>query len=445
MRTTREIIKTLLTNIGSRKEVEQYLARFASLEKSQFAIIKVGGGILADPDSLEALASSLTFLRHVGLVPIVVHGAGPQLSAALAAAGIDSRFEDGLRVTSPEVLEVARQVFQRENLRLVEALEAYGTRARPIPTGVFMARASDPERLGLVGEIEAVDLDPLRSCIRRSGALPVLSCLGTSPDGQLLNINADVATRELALRIKPYKIIFLTPTGGLLDQDGRVLSAINLAEDYGRLVEQPWISGGMLLKLKEIRRTLDGLPHTSSVSITRPSQLARELFTHKGSGTLVRRGEQIIRYDGPDALERVDTEALRSLIETCFGRALAPDYFRSRELHSIFLSKPLRAAAIVTRGHAGTPYLDKFAVTPEAQGAGLGGAIWQRLVRKTPRLYWRARRGNPINPWYFQQADGSFRRNPWVVFWTGMSALDSQTAACIDHALSLPASLAPPA
>ncbi|MCA9718315.1 MAG: hypothetical protein KC468_26830, partial [Myxococcales bacterium] len=88
MRTTRDIIKTLLSNIGSRKEVDQYLTRFASVEKSQFAIIKVGGGILADPESLEALASSLTFLTHVGLVPIVVHGAGPQLSAALAEAGV---------------------------------------------------------------------------------------------------------------------------------------------------------------------------------------------------------------------------------------------------------------------------------------------------------------------------------------------------------------------
>ncbi|MCB9752402.1 MAG: acetylglutamate kinase [Myxococcales bacterium] len=441
MRTTRDIIKTLLSNIGSRKEVDQYLTRFASVEKSQFAIIKVGGGILADPESLEALASSLTFLTHVGLVPIVVHGAGPQLSAALAEAGVESRFEDGLRVTTPEVLEVARQVFQRENLRLVEALESLGTRARPIPTGVFMARALDPARLGLVGEIEAIDLDPLRSCIRHSNALPVLSCLGTTADGQLLNVNADVATRELALRIKPFKIIFLTPTGGLLDQDGAIIPAINLAEDYPRLVEQPWISGGMLLKLKQIQQLLAGLPHTSSVSITRPSQLARELFTHKGSGTLVRQGEQITRRQ---TLEELDTTAVRALIEACFGRRLAPDYFERLDLHSVYLSNPLRAAAVVTRGHEGIPYLDKFAVTPETQGAGIGRAIWQRLIRDAPRLYWRSRRSNPINPWYFQQAKGSFRSGPWIVFWTGMSALDSVTAACIDHALSLPASLEPP-
>src|SRR5690606_12484400 len=89
--------------------------------------------------------------------------------------------------------------------------------------------------------------------------------------------------------LQPYKIVFLTGTGGLLDADGRVIDSINLSSEYDMLMAQPWVEGGMRLKLAQVKQLLDGLPPSSSVSITRPAELARELFTHKGSGTLVRR------------------------------------------------------------------------------------------------------------------------------------------------------------
>ncbi|MCA9692824.1 MAG: acetylglutamate kinase [Myxococcales bacterium] len=435
MRSTRDIIATLLSNIGGQREVAQYLERFASVESSQFAVIKVGGGILED--HLADLTSALSFLDHVGLTPIVIHGAGPQLTAALERAGVPSLVEGGLRVTTPQVLEHARRVFIQENLRLVEALEQLGTRARPITAGVFEATPLDPDRLGLVGEVTSVHLEPLRSCVR-SRTVPVLASLGETASGQILNINADVAARELALRIKPYKIVFLTPTGGLLDRHGRLIPAVNLAEDYERLLEQDWVDGGMRLKLTEIQRILDALPPTSSVSITRPDHLARELFTHRGSGTLVRRGERIVVHSRADEF---DVDAVRQLIEACFRRELDPHYFETREFDRVYLSDPLRVAAVLTRGHAGIPYLDKFAVTPEAQGAGLGTSLWHRLVRDAPRLYWRSRVGNPINPWYFQRATGHYRGEDWVVFWSGLSDFD-EIEACVRHALSLAPSLA---
>lgn len=429
---TRSVIVRLLSNLGSSREVAQYLKLYRGVDSQRFAIIKVGGAILRS--SLDELASSLSFLAQVGLHPIVVHGAGPQLDVALEEAGIRSERVDGQRVTSPEVLEVARRVFQRENLRLVEALESLGTGARPITGGVFEAtQASD--RLGLVGEVQRVRTEAIRSSIR-SGHLPIIAPLGETAAGQILNLNADVAARELALSVQPHKIVFLTGTGGLLDGHGRLVSAVNLCEDFEVLMTKPWVHSGMRLKLQEIRQLLDGLPDTSSVSITSPNHLAAELFTHKGSGTLVRRGERVLRHS---RFEEIDTDRIRALLEACFSRQLKPSYFEDKTPHVIYLAESYRATAILTL-EGDVPYLDKFGVTTRAQGLGLGGSIWSRMTRDHQQLFWRAQPNNPINGWYFQQADGAFKTKDWTIFWYGLSGFDA-IKGCIDRALAMPATL----
>ena len=103
------------------------------------------------------------------------------------------------------------------------------------------------------------------------------------------------------------------------------------------------------------------------------------------------------------------------------------------------LADSYRATAIITHGQ-GVPYLDKFAVTTQAQGAGEGGSLWKRMCRENPKLYWRARNGNEINPWYFQQSTGSYKDERWTVFWYGLEGWD-EIKACVDHALMLPATL----
>ncbi len=433
MEDTRNTIVRLLSNIGSRREVEQYLKRFSSVDSHRFAVVKVGGTILRD--DLDNLVSSLSFLYRVGLYPIVIHGAGAQLNDALAEEGIATTRVDGMRVTSAEVLEVARKVFQRENWRLVEALEQMGTRARPIPNGVFSASLLDEQRYGLVGEVEGVDLDPIRSSIR-SGHLPILSSLGETPGGQLLNINADVAANKLALSIEPFKIVFLTGTGGLLNNYGRIIPSVNLAEDFDFLMAQEWVEGGMRLKVDQIKSLLDELPLSSSVSITNPEHLAKELFTHRGSGTLVRRGEKLVRHEG---LEGIDRERIAGLIASCFGRELTDDYFDKKPFYRVYVSDSYRATAILTE-EQGIPYLDKIGVTEEAQGEGLGGSIWLRMKQENPKLFWRSRVENPINGWYFDEAQGSYRSGRWVVFWYGMDNFE-EMKQCVDMALQMPETL----
>ena len=125
---TRQTIIRLLSSMASAKEISQYVKRFSQLDAKRFAVVKVGGAVLRD--DLEALTSSLTFLQEVGLTPIVVHGAGPQLDQEMNAAGITKETVNGLRVTTPEVLAIVRKVFLQQNLALVEALQQAGARSR---------------------------------------------------------------------------------------------------------------------------------------------------------------------------------------------------------------------------------------------------------------------------------------------------------------------------
>ncbi len=415
MTEVREIVIELLGQLGSNREAQQYVQQFSRVEESRFAVVKVGGAVLRD--QLQPLATALAFLHRLGLHPIILHGAGPQLDEALESAGIKNQKHDGLRVTTAEVMAVARPVIYRENLRLVEALEAHGVRARSLIHGVFRSRLADQDRLGLVGDVEEVELGSLKAAIR-TGAMPVVACLGESSSGQMMNINADVAARELVWAIRPHKVIFLTSTGGLLDEEGRVISAITLREDYDRLLSQPWIHSGMRLKLEEIRYLFERLPPEASVSITSARNLTRELFTHTGAGTLIRHGERIAVEHTLDG----DLEVrVRDVIEEAFGRRLRSDWPGAGATRSIFVAESGRAAAVIVHGIEDVAYLDKFAVTPEGRGEGLAGALWRSVVSSFPALYWRARVTNPVNGWYFQKADRTLKRDGWVAFTRGIA------------------------
>ncbi|WP_255494736.1 acetylglutamate kinase [Luteibacter sp. Sphag1AF] len=411
--------------MGSAREIQQYLKRFSQLDAKRFAVVKVGGAVLRD--DLPALTSSLAFLQQVGLTPIVLHGAGPQLDEELSAAGIEKHTVHGLRVTTPEALAIVRKVFQSQNLRLVEALQEADTRATSVPSGVFTADYLDPETYGLVGKVREINLAPIEASLR-AGSIPVIASLGETDAGQILNINADFAANELVRVLQPYKIVFLTGTGGLLNGEGEIIDSINLSTEYDQLLAQPWLHSGMRLKIEQIKDLLDDLPLTSSVSITRPSELAKELFTHKGSGTLVRRGERVLRFE---SWEGVDLTRMRELIESSFGRTLVEDYFSRTKLYRLYVSENYRAAMILTN-EGGFAYLDKFAVLDEAQGEGLGRAVWQVMRDENPKLFWRSRHGNIINHFYYAESDGCFKQDRWKVFWYGLDNF-ADIEACVNH------------
>jgi acetylglutamate kinase len=414
MNDTRATIVRLLSNMLSAREIHMYLKRFSQVDASRFAVVRVGGAVLRD--ELDALVSSLAFLQQVGLTPIVIHGPGPELDEELSAEAIDAPRVGAVRVTTPATLAVVRRVLQRVNLRLVEALQAAGVRATSIQTGVFETDYLDREKYGLVGAVVRVHTDASDAAIAAS-SIPVIASLGETAGGQLLTLQTNSAADALVKRLAPYKIIFLNQRGGIFDRRGRRIESISLSAEYAGLIREPWLDPSARAELVRIHDLLLQLPPSTSLSITRPGEMAKELFTHRGSGTLIRRGERI---DAFGSWEGVDVDRLRALIESSFGRQLVEDYFAATTPLRVYVSEHYRAALVLTL-EKGIPYLDKFAVSEEAQGEGLGRAIWQVMRGEYPQLFWRSRRGNAVNEFYFANADGAVKDDSWVVFWYGIA------------------------
>ncbi|KAH0541809.1 Protein arg-6, mitochondrial [Glutinoglossum americanum] len=423
---TRSTVIQLLSNIGSKREVQQYLSHFASVSSQQFAVIKVGGAILTE--HLHTLSSALAFLNHVGLFPVVVHGAGPQLNKMLEAAGVEPQFEDGIRVTDGKTLALARSLFLEENMKLVEELESLGVRARPITSGVFTADYLDKQKYNLVGKINEVDRSPIEAAIK-AGCLPILTSMAETPEGQVLNVNADIAAGELARALQPLKIVYLSEKGGLFNADtNEKISAINLDEEYDHLMTQWWVRHGTRLKIKEIKELLGDLPRTSSVAIIHPGDLQKELFTDSGAGTLIRRGNKL--HFKTSLSEFEDLEKLKELLVRdragLDAKATVDRYvegLRNQEFKAYF-DEPMEALAIVLppRSNSSLAHLSTFTITKSGWLTNVADNVFASIKNDFRKLAWTVREDDENLTWFFDKADGSFSKDGEVLFWYGVES-----------------------
>ncbi|KAK5099291.1 Protein arg-6, mitochondrial [Lithohypha guttulata] len=421
---TRSTVVQLLSNIGSKREVQQYLSHFSSVSSQQFAVIKVGGAILTE--HLQTLSSALAFLNHVGLYPVVVHGAGPQLNKILEDSGVEPQFEEGIRVTDPKTLGIARALFLEENLRLVEELERLGIRARPITSGVFTADYLNKEKYDLVGKITHVDKKPIEAAIQ-AGCLPILTSMAESRSGQVLNVNADVAAGELARALQPLKIVYLSEKGGLFNGDTKEkISAINLDEEYDHLMTQWWVRHGTRLKIKEMKELLMDLPKTSSVAIIHPADLQKELFTDSGAGTLIRRGNKV--HNATQISDFADPEKLKEVLvrdrEGLDAKAVVDRYIRdlqSQEFKAYF-DEPMEALGIVLppRQGASMAHLATLTISRSAWLTNVADNIFAAIKKDYPKLMWTVKEDDENLTWFFDKADGSLSKDGEVLFWYGL-------------------------
>jgi N-acetyl-gamma-glutamyl-phosphate reductase/acetylglutamate kinase len=421
---TRSTVVQLLSNIGSKREVQQYLSHFSSVSSQQFAVIKVGGAIITE--HLESLTSALAFLNHVGLYPVVVHGAGPQLNKLLEDAGVEPQFEEGIRVTDGKTLAVARKLFLEENLKLVEKLEEMGVRARPITSGVFGAEYLDKDKYNLVGKINKINKGPIEAAIN-AGCLPILTSMAETPEGQVLNVNADVAAGELARELQPLKIVYLSEKGGLFNADtNEKISAINLDEEYEHLMSQWWCRYGTRLKIKETKQLLDGLPRTSSVAIIHPADLQKELFTDTGAGTLIRRGNKLATASSISQFE--DLQKLKDVLvrdrEGLDARATVDRYvdgLTNREFKAYF-DEPMDALAIVLPPTSDTQLanLVTFTITKSGWLTNVADNVFAAIKKDNPKLVWTVKEDDENLTWFFDKAEGSLSKDGEVMFWYGI-------------------------
>lgn len=391
-------------------------------------MIKVGGAILTE--HLQTLSSALAFLNHVGLYPVVVHGAGPQLNRMLEAAGVEPQFEDGIRVTDGKTLELARSLFLEENLKLVDELENLGVRARPITSGVFTATYLDKAKYNLVGKITNVDKSPIEAAIK-AGCLPILTSMAETPAGQVLNVNADVAAGELARALQPLKIVYLSEKGGLFNGDTKEkISAINLDEEYDHLMTQWWVRHGTRLKIKEMKELLIDLPRSTSVAIIHPADLQKELFTDSGAGTLIRRGNKVHTRTALSQFEDLDTfkEVLVRDREGLDAKATVERFvegLKERDFR-VYFDEPMEALAVVLPPQAKTSVAQLATLTITKAGwlTNVADNVFASIKKDFPKLTWTVKADDENLTWFFDKADGSLTKDGEVLFWSGIETAE---------------------
>jgi acetylglutamate kinase len=263
----------------------------------KIVVVKYGGNAMTDDVLKTAFAADMAFLRNCGIHPVVVHGGGPQISAMLKRLGLEGEFKGGFRVTTPEVLDVARMVlFGQVGRELVGLINAHGPYAVGI-TGedahLFTAIrrsvmvegvATD---IGLVGDVERVDTSAVLDLIK-AGRIPVVSTIAPDADGVVHNINADTAAAALAEALGAEKLLMLTDVEGLYtrwpDRDSLV-SEIDVATLTGLL---PTLESGMVPKIEACLRAVGGgVPSAHVIDGRVEHCVLVELLTDEGSGTKV--------------------------------------------------------------------------------------------------------------------------------------------------------------
>lgn len=424
----RSAVINVLNNIASKREVQQYLAQFTSVESQQFAVIKVGGAILTD--YLDEFCASLRNLNQMGLFPVIIHGAGPQLNKMLEEAGIEPQYNEGIRITDGKTLGIARKLFLQENLKLVEALESWGVRARPITSGVLRAEYKDKDTYKFVGEVNDVQTQSVKAAIA-DGYIPVLTCMAESNEGQVLNVNADKAAAELARALVPLKIVYLSEKGGIHDkQTGQLIQAINLDEEYDVYMKKPWVIHGTRSKIRDIKTLLDDLPRSSSVAIIHPESLERELFTHSGAGTLIRRGTKLQQSS---SLADIDSAQLKKTLvrerEGLDSMAVVERYLDSLKSRNFraYYDDNMEALAIVlppVDGGSSLAHLSTLTMTRSAWLSNIADNVFQNLKRDFPKLAWTVKQDDENLTWFSEKADGSIARQGEVLFWYGIDSPD---------------------
>jgi|TARA_B110000305_G_scaffold40892_1_gene42448 acetylglutamate kinase len=281
-------------------EALPYIQRFAG----RTIVVKYGGNAMTDETLKASFARDIVLMQTVGLRPIVVHGGGPQIGELLKRLNIESKFVNGMRVTTEETMDVVEMVLGGlVNKEIVSLLNQAGGRALGLTgkDGQFI-RASQlkiernsPELevpeiidIGRVGQVEKIDTRLLKM-LADNDVIPVVAPIGVGPSGESLNINADLVAGKIAEVLGAEKLMLLTNTAGVLNKSGTVVTGL-VADDIHALIEDGTISGGMLPKVGCALSAVNGGVNSAHIVDGRvPHSVILEIFTDQGVGTQISR------------------------------------------------------------------------------------------------------------------------------------------------------------
>lgn len=275
IRTARTILATL-----------PYIQKFTK----KTIVIKYGGSAQINPELKEKFAQDMVLLSLVGIKPVVVHGGGKRINSLLEKLEIKSHFEDGLRVTSDDAMEIVEMVLSGNiNKEIATLLNHRGTKAIGITgkDGNFIqAKPLEDGKYGRVGEITKVKRGFLRKLIK-DDFVPIVAPIASCEDGKGLNINADLCASQISKALRAKKIFFLTDTQGILDKNGNLISKLKV-EEVERLKLDGTISGGMIPKVDACLEAIEGGVENAHIIDGRVEHsILLELFTDEGIGTVI--------------------------------------------------------------------------------------------------------------------------------------------------------------
>jgi acetylglutamate kinase len=266
-------------------EALPYIRRFAGT----ILVIKYGGSAMESDELKHSFAEDVALLKYVGMHPVIVHGGGPQIDAALAARGIEPRFVRGLRVTDEATMTVVEQVLVgQSNKEIVALVNRHGRRAVGLSGKdgelVIAVRRGGPDDLGLVGDVRRVNPGVIQSL---DGFIPVIAPTAADEQGQTYNINADVVAGRVAEALGAEKLILLTDVEGVKGRDGTLVATLTVGEAEALLADGT-IAAGMIPKVECCIQALAGGVNQAHVIDGRVRHaLLRELLTSRGVGTEV--------------------------------------------------------------------------------------------------------------------------------------------------------------
>ena len=263
----------------------------------RIVVVKFGGNAMVDEQLQLAFAQDMAYLRFVGIKPVVVHGGGPQITARLAEIGIESEFRAGMRYTDEKTMTVVRDVLRNQiSKNLANLIEESGAQTVVLSgedDSLFRAvkvkgQTSEGEvDLGLVGEVKTVNPRAVLQALDQ-GKVPVISSIAPSNQGQLLNVNADLAASALAIALGADKLMVLTDVPGLYanwPEIDSLLSEISVEELTDLM---PKLESGMIPKMQACLRAVQGgVPKAHIIDGRQPHSILLEIFTKAGVGTQV--------------------------------------------------------------------------------------------------------------------------------------------------------------
>lgn len=266
-----------------------YIRKF----KDKIIVVKYGGAAMTDPSLKESFSRDIALMKLVGMKPVIVHGGGPQIGKELEKAGIESKFENGLRVTNKPTMNIVKKILGTQiNHEITRLIKKFGGNAISFNHSKYkIVNATkksfkDGTDLGLVGEVIKIKTGDLRKCLSY-GFIPVIAPIGVSKNNEFLNINADEVAGEVAQALKAEKLILLTDVKGIGDSDNKLISKISLSKGQ-KILKEKFIKGGMTPKLlSALSARRNGVKSCHIIDGRVPHAVLLEVLTEEGVGTMI--------------------------------------------------------------------------------------------------------------------------------------------------------------